>query len=181
MGWRSSGGVVIVDISRIPVTAISRVRGIGVADIAKTSTVVRIFLRDSFCSTPKRCSSSTMTRPRSLNCTSCERMRCVPTTTSTTPDVSSARISLLSFAVLKRDKPATLMGKPAYRSAKVLECCCTRSVVGTRTATCFPSCTALKAARIAISVFPYPTSPQMMRSIGYGRSISRFTSSIVDS
>ena len=162
-------------------TAISRVRGIGVADIANTSTVVRIFFSDSFCSTPNRCSSSTTTRPKSLNCTSCERMRCVPITTSTAPAARSARISLLSFAVLKRESPATLIGNPAKRSAKVFECCCTRSVVGTRTATCLPSCTALNAARIAISVFPYPTSPQMMRSIGYGLSISRLTSSIVDS
>ena len=34
-GWRSSGGVWIVDISRMPVTAISSVRGIGVADIVE--------------------------------------------------------------------------------------------------------------------------------------------------
>ena len=144
----------MVDISRIPVTAISRVRGIGVADIARTSTVVRIFFSDSFCSTPKRCSSSTITRPKSLNATSSERRRCVPMMTSTDPSVSDLRTSLLSFAVLNRDIPATLIGKPEYLSAKVLECCCTSKVVGTRTATCLPSCTALNAARIAISVLP---------------------------
>jgi len=33
-------------------------------------------------------------------------------------------------------------------------------VVGTRIATCLPLSTALKAALIAISVFPKPTSPQ---------------------
>ena len=38
IGCRSSGGVAIVDISRMPVTAISSVRGIGVADIVSTST-----------------------------------------------------------------------------------------------------------------------------------------------
>ncbi|CAB4955726.1 unannotated protein [freshwater metagenome] len=143
-----------MDISRIPVTAISSVRGIGVADIANTSTVVRIFFKDSFCSTPKRCSSSTITRPRSLKFTSCESKRWVPITTSTLPAASSVRISLDSFAELKRDIPATRIGKPAYLSANVLACCCTSKVVGTSTATCFPSCTALKAARIAISVFP---------------------------
>ena len=171
----------IVDISRIPVTAISSVRGMGVADIARTSTVVRNFFNDSFCSTPKRCSSSTITNPKSLNCTSFESIRCVPITTSTDPAAKLAKISLLSLAVLKRDSPATFIGKPAYRSSKVFECCCTSKVVGTRTATCLPSCTALNAARIAISVFPYPTSPQIMRSIGYGRSISSFTSLIVES
>jgi hypothetical protein len=67
-GCRSSGGVRIVDISRMPVSDISSVRGIGVALIVSTSTAVRICLRNSLCSTPKRCSSSTMTSPRSLNC-----------------------------------------------------------------------------------------------------------------
>ena len=96
-----------MDISRIPVTAISKVRGIGVADIANTSTVVRSFFRDSFCSTPNRCSSSTTTNPRSLKRTSLERIRWVPTTTSRVPASMAAKISLLSFAVLNRDKPAT--------------------------------------------------------------------------
>src|SRR5213596_1649283 len=49
-------------------------------------------------------------------------------------------------------------------------------VVGTRTATCLPACTDLKAARNATSVFPYPTSPTSSRSIGRARSMSRFTS-----
>src|SRR5213596_2964018 len=50
-------------------------------------------------------------------------------------------------------------------------------VVGTRTATCLPACTDLKAARNATSVFQYPTSPTSSRSIGRARSMSRFTSS----
>src|SRR5213083_2034331 len=50
-------------------------------------------------------------------------------------------------------------------------------VVGTRTATCLPACTALKAARNATSVLPYPTSPTSNRSIGRARSMSRLTSS----
>ncbi len=49
--------------------------------------------------------------------------------------------------------------------------------MGTSTATCFPPETALKAARTAISVFPYPTSPETSRSIGSGASMSRLTSS----
>src|SRR6476661_685306 len=39
---------------------------IGDADMARTSTAVRSVLSCSLCSTPNRCSSSTMTRPRSL-------------------------------------------------------------------------------------------------------------------
>ena len=49
--------------------AISSVRGIGVADMASTSTAVRSRFSCSLCSTPKRCSSSITTRPRSLNVT----------------------------------------------------------------------------------------------------------------
>ena len=64
-GSRSSGGVAMVEISRIPVTAISSVRGIGVADMLSTSTEVRSALTCSLCSTPNRCSSSTMSSPSS--------------------------------------------------------------------------------------------------------------------
>jgi hypothetical protein len=51
-------------------------------------------------------------------------------------------------------------------------------VVGTRTAACFPSDTDLNAERMAISVFPKPTSPQTSLSMGAGFSMSRFTSSL---
>ena len=47
------------------------------------------------------------------------------------------------------------------RSRKVLKCCCASTVVGTSTATCLPSITALNAARMATSVLPKPTSPQI--------------------
>ena len=51
-------------------------------------------------------------------------------------------------------RPARSPGTGAYRSENVPKCCWTSSVVGTSTATCLPSCTALKAARTAISVLP---------------------------
>ena len=66
------------------------VRGIGVAESASTSTSSRSARRSSFCATPKRCSSSTITRPRSFGITSRERRRCVPTRTSTLPAGKSA-------------------------------------------------------------------------------------------
>ncbi len=109
-GCRSSGGVVIVDISRMPVTAISRVRGIGVADIVSTSTLARSFFSCSLCSTPKRCSSSTMTRPRSLNLVSCENSRWVPMTTSTEPSLSPSSVAFDSVSLWKRDSAFTLTG-----------------------------------------------------------------------
>src|SRR6266487_1997787 len=49
-------------------------------------------------------------------------------------------------------------------------------VVGASIAICLPSITALNAARIATSVFPYPTSPHSRRSIGLRDSMSDFTS-----
>lgn len=104
------GGVVIVDISRMPVTAISRVLGIGVADIVRTSTFARSFFSCSLCSTPNRCSSSTMTRPRSLNLVSEENRRCVPMTMSTEPSRRPSRVAFDSVSVWKRDNARTLTG-----------------------------------------------------------------------
>ena len=105
-GWRSSGGVCSVDISRMPVTAISSVRGIGVADIASTSTEVRSALSCSLCSTPKRCSSSMTTSPRSLNRTSLDRMRWVPMTRSTEPVGEAVEHGLgLAVALEAREGP----------------------------------------------------------------------------
>ena len=51
-------------------------------------------------------------------------------------------------------------------------------VVGTSTATWRPSMTVLNAARIATSVLPKPTSPQISRSIGLGFSRSALVSRI---
>ena len=51
-------------------------------------------------------------------------------------------------------------------------------MVGTNTATCLLSTAALKAARIATSVLPKPTSPQTSRSIGRALSISCFSSCV---
>ena len=50
--------------------------------------------------------------------------------------------------------------------------------MGTSTSTCLPAAADLKAARIAISVLPKPTSPQIRRSIGRGRSMSSATASM---
>ena len=54
-------------------------------------------------------------------------------------------------------------------------------VVGARYATCLLSCTSLKAARSATSVFPYPTSPQISRSMILVLSISLLASSMAAS
>ena len=54
----------------------------------------------------------------------------------------------------------------------VLKCWKASTVVGTKTATCLLLSIALKAALIAISVLPNPTSPHINLSIGWRLSIS---------
>ena len=78
----------------------------------------------------------------------------MPMTTSTVPACTPSTAAFASASLLNRERAATFTGKEAYRSANVERCCCTRRVVGTSTATCLPSCTALNAARTAISVLP---------------------------
>ena len=55
---------------------------------------------------------------------------------------------------VNRDSPRTVIGNASIRSENVDRCCCASRVVGTRMTTCLPSCTALNAARTAISVLP---------------------------
>ena len=82
---RSLGGVSITLMSRSPSSDMCSVRGIGVADMVSTSTSLRSCFSRSLWRTPKRCSSSTITRPRSVNFTSFDSTRCVPMTMSTSP------------------------------------------------------------------------------------------------
>ena len=178
IGDRSRGGVSISERSRRPASERCRVRGIGVAVSVSTSTTRRRVLSRSLCLTPKRCSSSTMRSPRSLKRTSFDSRRWVPMTMSICPDARRSSTAFCSFAVRKRDSTSTFTGKSASRSVKVRPCCSARMVVGTSTAACFPPCSALNAARTATSVLPYPTSPTRSRSMGIGRSRSRFTSSV---
>ena len=95
------------------------VRGMGVAVSVSTSTDCFIFLMASLWATPKRCSSSTTSRPRFLNSTSLASSRWVPTITSTSPSRSLRRMSFCSAAVLKRLMVSTWMGKPLKRLSMV--------------------------------------------------------------
>ena len=70
MGRRPSGGVSMIEMSRSPESDMCSVRGIGVALNVSTSTSSRRARSSSFCATPKRCSSSRMTSPRSFGMTS---------------------------------------------------------------------------------------------------------------
>ena len=84
-------GVAMIERSRTPVMASCSVRGIGVAERVSTCTSARRSFRRSLCFTPKCCSSSTITSPRSLNETpGLPSTACVPTTMSTSPAAAPA-------------------------------------------------------------------------------------------
>ncbi len=143
-----------------------RVRGIGVAVSVNTSTSVRKALSLSLSRTPKRCSSSITTSPRSLN-----RGPALQQALGGDDDVDAARghAGKHSFRLLVAAK-----ARQAFDPHRpVREAIDEGGVVllgeqGGRhhTATCLPAWTAMKAARSATSVLPKPTSPQMTRSMG---------------
>ncbi len=94
----------------MPVRLISRVRGMGVAVSVSTSTSARRALMDSLWLTPKRCSSSTTSRPRSLKAMSVDSSRWVPMTTSTSPEVTPAVTARAWAGVRKRLSTSTRTG-----------------------------------------------------------------------
>ena len=175
---RSTGGEAMIERSRTPVSASCNVRGIGVAVSVSTCTSARSCFSFSLCVTPKCCSSSTTSRPRSLNLMFLPSSAWVPTTISISPSASAFLVLVRSACDTSRDACPILTGKPRKRSVKVLKCWRASSVVGTTTATCLPFMAATKAARNATSVLPKPTSPQTSRSIGRPASRSSTTASI---
>ena len=95
----------MIDSSRTPVSASCSVRGIGVAVSVSTCTSARSSFSFSLCATPKCCSSSTTTRPRSLNLIALPSSAWVPTTMSIVP---SARPFLTSVSSAADDQPRRL-------------------------------------------------------------------------
>mmetsp|Transcript_1028 Transcript_1028/g.3060 ORF Transcript_1028/g.3060 Transcript_1028/m.3060 type:complete len:344 (+) Transcript_1028:1253-2284(+) len=165
------------DVSRRPANAAPNVLGIGVADSVRTSTSTQAALKRSFCRTPNLCSSSTTARPRLRHGCRGDRRACVPTHTSQAPEATAARTRLASCLGLGWPSSTVSPGRGATNSStetlsgpslllKTFKCCLANTVVGARTATCRPPRTASSAARMAISVFPKPTSPNTNRSIG---------------
>ena len=153
-GRRPSGGVSITEMSRRPASDICSVRGIGVAESESTSTLSLSWRSSSFCLTPKRCSSSTITSPSSFARTSRESSRWVPIRISTRPSANRFSASRTSAGLRSRETISISIGNSASRSRKVPRCCWARIVVGTRIITCLPSAAALCAARSATSVLP---------------------------
>ena len=110
----------MVERSRMPLMAMFNVRGMGVADRVSISTPMKFSFSFSLCFTPKRCSSSMMTRPRSWNFTSLDSSRWVPTTISTLPACKPRRVSFCCLAVRKRDSIPIFTGKASMRESRVL-------------------------------------------------------------
>ena len=100
MARRPGGGTESAEMSRSPDRDMCRVRGMGVAVRVSRSTSARSCLKCSLWVTPKRCSSSMITRPSRWKRTSLERIRCVPTTMSTSPEARASRIPLASLVVV---------------------------------------------------------------------------------
>ena len=86
----------------MPASDICSVRGIGVALIEITSTLRRSWRSSSFCLTPKRCSSSTISSPRSFARTSRESSRCVPMRMSVLPSENALTAARCSAGGRKR-------------------------------------------------------------------------------
>ena len=119
MASRFCGAVAMIEKSRKPSSAIPNVRGIGVAVRVNTSTSARKAFKASFCRTPKRCSSSMMTKPKRENLISGDSSLCVPITISSVPSAMPFNASVISLPLLKRESSAIFTGQSAKRSAKV--------------------------------------------------------------
>ncbi len=105
-------------MSRTPDRLICMVRGMGVAERVSTSMDSRRFLNCSLWATPKRCSSSMITSPRSCGFTSRESSRWVPTSTATDPS-NPARAASCWAGVRKRLSTSTATPKGSKRSLKL--------------------------------------------------------------
>lgn len=163
-------------MSRAPMSENCNVRGIGVADMVSVSTLVFIWRSFSFTATPNFCSSSIISRPRSFHFTCLPMSLWVPMSMSMRPCARSSSTCRVCLVERARERYSTLTGSSLSLLRKVWKCWNASTVVGTSTATCLESQAALKAARIATSVLPKPTSPHTRRSIGRARSMSDFTS-----
>ena len=172
IAWRSGGGVWITLKSRMPSIAMCSVRGIGVAVRVSTSTSLRRRLMRSLSATPKRCSSSTISRPSRGNSTSLLEQAMGPDhdIDHAVPDVHRPPCSRARCenARPSRSAPGSRRSDCASCSSAAPRAPWSAPVL----ATCRPSITAINAARSATSVLPKPASPQISRSIGLTRHIA---------
>ena len=117
---RSAGGVLIIETVRSPAKVWCKVRGIGVAVRVSKSTLACMVLSFCLCLTPKRCSSSTMVKPKSAKVKVSDNKRWVPIITRISPFFSSRVMRSVSFLPCRREISSTFKPNPEKRSAKLL-------------------------------------------------------------
>ena len=145
----------MVVISRMPVSDISRVRGIGVADMVSTSTAVRMRFEIFLVFHAESLFLVDDHQPQVL-----EPDGLLQQPVGADHDVHAAvgdpgqHLVDVGVAWVNRESSLMVTGNWFIRPVKVWMCWCASRVVGTSTATCLPSCTALNAARTATSVLP---------------------------
>jgi len=162
-----------------PKTVIATVRGIGVAVITSVCGVAPSTLarRASRCSTPKRCCSSTTTRPSSANCT-CSWIRAwVPTTMPASPEAARSRLlrrsaadwlPVSSASRLPSLAPPSMPASASGPSIALIDrwSWTASTSVGANSAAWPPPSMTLSIASNATTVLPEPTSPCSSRCIG---------------
>ena len=154
------GGIVsIVLISISPYSVEASVRGIGVALISRKSAFSPFARSALRCSTPNRCCSSAMTRPRSANSTRSWIRLCVPIRISALPVLTSSSTSSCCFEFIPAYSALVLTPMP-FSNAETFASCWEASIsVGASSAACWPDSTQAYMAIAATSVLPQPTSP----------------------
>ncbi len=178
IGERPAGSWSRTDVSRSPKTVIATVRGIGVAVItSRCGGCSPLARRASRCSTPKRCCSSTTTRPRSWNWTLSSIRACVPIAMPASPQAMSSMVWRRAAVPIEPVSSATLVPMsappsmpPSARSPIISTierwCCWASTSVGASSTAWPPASTTVIIARSATSVLPEPTSPWSRRCIG---------------
>ena len=174
------GGVSIKDKFLNPTIAICKVLGMGVAVSVKTSIFDLNSLIFSLCATPNRCSSSITNNPKSFGIISLLNNLCVPIKKSIFPSLKSFNICFVFFGDVNLFNKVIFIGKFLNLSLALSYCWLDNKVVGHKYKTCFESAIALNITRNATSVFPYPTSPHKILSIGLILSISFLICCVVD-
>ena len=109
----------MVLMSRMPLSAMFSVRGMGVALSVSVSTCFVRSRSFSLWVTPKRCSSSMISSPKSLNSTFLFSSLCVPMSRSTRPSFTRCNISFTCLGLRKRDSTSTVTGNARNRAAAV--------------------------------------------------------------
>ena len=175
-GMRPAGFSSRRDTSRSPKAASVRVRGIGVALMARTSGARPFMVSLRRSDTPKRCCSSITTSPRSWNATLSWNRACVPQTTLASPDAIASISSALARPLSRPVRAMTRI--PAGSSTLFRTPACWRATisVGAIRAVCTPASAACAAQSAATKVLPEPTSPWTSRIMRWPLSMSVFAS-----